>query len=90
MECPELGGEGDANVEEVMEGVMYPLLILSRPPSEEGGSGDASRATLLTRLSISPALSSVLSFSSCISLKAERREILLAQICFINLLDRIK
>lgn len=68
MECPELGGEGDASVEEVIEGVMYPLPMLSRP-SEEGGSDEASRATLLTRLSISPALSSVLSFSSWISLK---------------------
>lgn len=64
VECPELGGDGDANVEEVMEGVMYPLPTLSRPPSEEGGRGEASRATLLTRLSISSALSSVLSFSS--------------------------
>lgn len=64
VECPELGGEGDANVEEVMEGVMYPLPTLSRPPSEEGGRGEASRATLLTRLSISSALNSVLSFSS--------------------------
>lgn len=68
MECPELGGEGEASVEEVIEGVMYPLPMLSRP-SEEGGSDEASRATLLTRLSISPALSSVLSFSSWISLK---------------------
>lgn len=68
VEFPELGGEGDANVEEVMEGVMYPLPTLSRP-SEEGGSDEASRATLLTRLSISPALSSVLSFSSWISLR---------------------
>ena len=64
MECPELGGEGDANVDEVMEGVIYPLPILSRPPSEEGGRDGASRATLLTRLSISSALISVLSFSS--------------------------
>lgn len=63
VECPELGGEGDANVEEVREGVMYPLPTLSRPPREEGGRG-ASRATLLTRLSISSARSSVLSFSS--------------------------
>lgn len=54
-------------MEEVIEGVMYPLPTLSRP-SEEGGSDEASRATLLTRLSISPALSSVLSFSSWISL----------------------
>lgn len=54
-------------MEEVIEGVMYPLPALSRP-SEEGGSDEASRATLLTRLSISPALSSVLSFSSWISL----------------------
>lgn len=69
VECPELGGEGDANVEEVMEGVMYPLPTLSRPPSEEGGRGEASRATLLTRLSISSALSSVFSFSSCINLR---------------------
>lgn len=68
VECPELGGEGDANVEEVIEGVMYPLPTLSRP-SEDGGSDEASRATLLTRLSISPALSSVLSFSSWISLR---------------------
>lgn len=68
MECPELGGEGDANVEEVIEGVIYPLPKLSRP-SEEGGSDEASRATLLTRLSISPALSSVLSFSSWMSLR---------------------
>lgn len=52
-----------------MEGVMYPLPTLSRPPSEEGGRGDASRATLLTRLSISSALSSVFSFSSCINLR---------------------
>jgi len=64
VECPELGGEGDANVDEVMEGVIYPLPILSRPPSEEGGRDGASRATLLTRLSISSALISVLSFSS--------------------------
>lgn len=71
MECPELGGEGEARVEEVMEGVMYPLPTLSRPPSEEGGKGEASRATLLTRLSISSALSSVLSFSSWISLRGE-------------------
>lgn len=55
-------------MEEVIEGVMYPLPTLSRP-SEEGGSDEASRATLLTRLSISPALSSVLSFSSWISLR---------------------
>lgn len=71
MECPELGGEGEARVEEVMEGVMYPLPTLSRPPSEEGGKGEASRATLLTRLSISSALSSVLSFSSWMSLRGE-------------------
>lgn len=58
-------------MEEVIEGVMYPLPRLSRP-SEEGGSDEASRATLLTRLSISPALSSVLSFSSWISLRDNR------------------
>lgn len=69
MECPELGGEGEARVEEVMDGVMYPLPTLSRPPREDGGRGEASRATLLTRLSISSALSSVLSFSSWISLR---------------------
>lgn len=73
MECPELGGEGEARVEEVMDGVMYPLPTLSRPPREEGGRGEASRATLLTRLSISSALSSVLSFSSWISLRGETR-----------------
>lgn len=58
-------------MEEVIEGVMYPLPMLSRP-SEEGGSDEVSRATLLTRLSISPALSSVLSFSSWISLRDNR------------------
>lgn len=73
MEWPELGGEGEARVEEVMDGVMYPLPMLSRPPSEEGGRGEASRATLLTRLSISSALSSVLSFSSWISLRGGTR-----------------
>lgn len=71
MECPELGGEGEASVEEVSEEGMKPLPEPSLPPpSEVGGRGGPSRATLLTRLSISSALSSVLSFSSWISLEA--------------------
>lgn len=76
MVCPELGGEGDANVEEVIEGVMYPFPTLSRPPKVEGGRSGASRDTLLTRLSISSALNSVLSFSSWISLRfsVEKKE----------------
>lgn len=63
MECPELGGDGDARVEDVREGGMKPRPVLSRP-KEVGGMGGPSRATLLTRLSISSARSSVLSFSS--------------------------
>lgn len=63
MECPELGGDGDARVEEVRDGVMK-VLPLASLPKEVGGTGGPSRATLLTRLSISSALSSVFSFSS--------------------------
>lgn len=66
MECPELGGEGEAKVEDVMEEGMKPLPVLSLP-KEDGGMGGLSRATL-TRLSISSARSSVFSFSSWISL----------------------
>lgn len=63
VECPELGGEGDARVEDVRDGGMKPRPVLSRP-REVGGTGGPSRATLLTLLSISSARSSVLSFSS--------------------------
>lgn len=63
VECPELGGEGDARVEDVRDGGMKPRPVLSRP-REDGGTGRPSRATLLTLLSISSARSSVLSFSS--------------------------
>ncbi|KAG9349947.1 hypothetical protein JZ751_026300 [Albula glossodonta] len=65
VECPELGGEGEARVEDVRDGGMKPRPVPSLPPPrEDGGIGGPSRATLLTRLSISSALSSVLSFSS--------------------------
>lgn len=63
MECPELGGEGEARVEDVMDEGMKPRPVLSLP-REDGGS----RATL-TRLSISSARSSVFSFSSWMSLR---------------------
>lgn len=66
MECPELGGEGEARVEDVMEVGMKPRPVLSLP-REEGGMGGLSKATL-TRLSISSARSSVFSFSSWINL----------------------
>ena len=66
MECPELGGEGEARVEEVMDEGMKPRPVLSLP-REVGGMGGLSNATL-TRLSISSARSSVFSFSSWISL----------------------
>lgn len=66
MECPELGGEGEARVEDVMEEGMKPRPVLSLP-RVDGGMGGLSRATL-TRFSISSARSSVFSFSSWISL----------------------
>ena len=76
VECPELGGEGEARVEEVREGGMKPRPVPSLPPpSEDGGSGGPSSATLLTRLSISSALSSVLSFSSWISLRESNNNV---------------
>lgn len=68
VEWPELGGDGDASVEEVSDGVMK-VLPLASLPKEDGGTGGPSRATLLTRLSISSALSSVFSFSSWINLR---------------------
>lgn len=66
MEVPELGGEGEARVEDVMDEGMKPCPALSLP-REEGGMGGLSKATL-TRLSISSARNSVFSFSSWISL----------------------
>lgn len=72
VECPELGGEGDARVEEVMDEGMKPRPVLSLP-REDGGIGGPSEATLLTRLSISSARSSVFSFSSWISLCLRKR-----------------
>lgn len=66
VECPELGGEGEARVEDVMEVGMKPRPVPSLP-REDGGIGGLSRATL-TRFSISSARSSVFSFSSWISL----------------------
>lgn len=68
MECPELGGEGEARVEEVMEVERKPR----PPPSLAREEGGASSATL-TRLSISSARSSVFSFSSWISLHTATR-----------------
>lgn len=73
MECPELGGEGEARVEEVMEEGMKPLPVPSLP-RVDGGTGGLSRATL-TRFSISSARSSVFSFSSWISLGGFREEL---------------
>lgn len=71
MECPELGGDGEAKVEEVMEVERKP-----RPPAslprEEGGTGGSSSDTL-TRFSISSVRSSVFSFSSWISLHTYRQ-----------------
>lgn len=67
MECPELGGEGEARVDDVMDEGMKPRPVLSRP-REDGGMGGLSKATL-TRLSISSARNSVFSFSSWISLR---------------------
>lgn len=67
MECPELGGDGEARVEDVMEEGMKPRPVPSRPRVDEGRGG-LSRATL-TRFSISSARSSVFSFSSWMSLE---------------------
>lgn len=71
VEWPELGGEGEARVEDVMEeGIkLRPVLSL---PSDVGGMGGLSKA-MLTLLSISSARNSVLSFSSWISLEYEKR-----------------
>lgn len=69
MECPELGGEGEARVEDVMDEGMKPCPVPSLP-RDVGGMGGLSKATL-TRLSISSARSSVFSFSSWISLSEE-------------------
>lgn len=69
MECPELGGEGEARVEDVMDEGMNPRTVLSLP-REVGGMGGLSSATL-TRLSISSASNSVFCFSSWISLVLE-------------------
>lgn len=66
MECPELGGEGEARVEDVMEEGMKPRPVPSLA-REDGGMGGLSNVTL-TRLSISSARNSVFSFSSWISL----------------------
>lgn len=66
MECPELGGDGEARVEDVMDEGMKPRPVLSLP-REDGGMGGLSKATL-TRLSISSARNSVFSFSSWINL----------------------
>ncbi|MEQ2188713.1 hypothetical protein GOODEAATRI_017804 [Goodea atripinnis] len=71
VECPELGGDGEASVEDVMDDGMKPLSVLSLL-KEEGGIGGLSNATL-TRLSISSARSSVFSFSSWISLILENK-----------------
>lgn len=60
MERPELGGEGEAKVDDVMEEGMKPRPVMP-------GMGGPSRTTL-TRLSISSARSSVFSFSSWMSL----------------------
>lgn len=73
MECPELGGEGEARVEEVMDVGMKPRPVLSLP-RVDGGMGGLSKA--VTRLSISSARNSVFSFSSWIILgsKVESRK----------------
>lgn len=72
MECPELGGDGEARVEDVMDDGMKPRPVLSLP-KDEGGMGGLSNATL-TRLSISSARSSVFSFSSWINLVLIKKE----------------
>lgn len=87
MDVPELGGEGEARVEDVMDEGMKPRPAPSLP-REEGGTGGLSNATL-TRLSISSARNSVFSFSSWISLFLEEKgekekHIRMTEMCLLN------